>query len=60
MAALLASIMRYKRRSFASATLSNKFALSDIQSIDSPAWSVVLVSWVDSPEISPLAFKVST
>jgi hypothetical protein len=39
--------------------MSNKFALSDVVKC---AWrhaNVVLVSWPDSPEISPLALEVS-
>ena len=39
--------------------MSNKFALSDIERYAQPHVSVALVSWPDSPKISPLVLEVS-
>jgi hypothetical protein len=55
----MAIIFRHNRRSLLIFVMSNKFALSDIKEYAQRHANVALVSWLDSPEISPLACEIS-
>ncbi len=59
-AALIMIFLLYNRRTLGFATMSNKFALSDIKRFAPLHASVVLVSWVDSAEIASLVEEIST